>query len=102
MTQTDVREYPAHWSGTAVRRLSFPPNSRQIRQPGNCPTSFLETPHFPPIVQSACWTAQSSTLPLWRGFRVPHQHSPEVSRKLEVALAVNFGTPLVHKTKFRR
>src|SRR2546430_10180545 len=29
MTQTDVREYPAHWSGTAVRRLSFPPRSEE-------------------------------------------------------------------------
>ena len=102
MTQTDVREYPAHWSGTAVRRLSSHRTPGRSDSPATAPTSFLETPHFPPIVQSACWTAQSSTLPLWRGFRVPHQHSPEVSRKLEVALAVNFGTPLVHKTKFRR
>ena len=46
MTQTDVREYPAHWSGTAVRRLSFPPNSRQVRQPGNCPHFF---PRNPPL-----------------------------------------------------
>jgi hypothetical protein len=32
----------------------------------------------------------------------PHRHFPEVDRKLEVALAENFRTPLVEKTEFMR
>jgi len=32
----------------------------------------------------------------------PYQHSPEAGRKLEVALAEDFRTSLVRKTKFIR
>src|SRR5947209_17737477 len=59
-----------------------------MRQPAQLPaTSMLHSPHFLTIDQNTCCTAQSCVLPLWRGFRVSHQHSSEVSRELEVALA---------------
>src|SRR5438270_20368 len=45
------------------------------------PTSILHSPHFLTIDLNTCCTAQSCVLPLWRGFRVSHQHSSEVSRK---------------------
>src|SRR5438132_12136423 len=61
--------------------------SPQMRQRATAPTSILQSPHFLTIDQNTCCTAQSCVLPLWRGFRVSHQHSSEVSRELEVALA---------------
>ena len=49
------------------------------------PHFYATFPHFLTIDQNTCCTAQSCVLPLWRGFRVSHQHSSEVSRELEVA-----------------